>query len=1556
MTTFLPTLHYSPLPELDAEDKRGGFTSSVIVSSSTDFGTLTQPISASDTEESSFLSTGGADGQARDGRVSCAPHTDVPNAQEKKGAVDGSVPAKDALRKQTEEEDDGKKKSPRTRDRCADVGKAVSVDDAPASSSLVASTGRVLKQKTNLMKAEGDGKGSGAPGSAGSGGESNMGEYGGRPKRGTAAGRKSKGNKMSAVVGADGEVQIVMGGGNKKQQEGKEAGMAECDGGKKTSAVGDRKVSSRKESLDRSGRSIDGDSRRTEGKEREKGETKEEDEREKRRRLRAEKRTAVLLGQRKAIFEVQMVLLEGVATEGQMQVAKKILIRSEYEDVVAERANIRVCGNPRCGNALAPEFPGRRRGRYRISLREKKVYDTHAVLNYCSAECAVASKMYECSLEKEHGMELGLTELAKLVSAIKTMGSKPVGDPRGDGDAGNNQIATGQGASDAASELKTTSPVNGENEVNPSRDDDGNGDGASHRKPELHISERVSSAAQAEALSSSSTLVPTGPANAIEGYVLQNRAYPAAVIAGAAATQSKRRQGKIRKTNSSSGNDAVAAPEVRKTQRGGSSVRLALKSAEANDEHLEAKVLPWTGGPETDEATTVSPRSRRSLTNKEHLGEGSLLSERMVEAVVGQRESRRKSNRRGVMVSGSTTAAVCPDRAAEAHHVVDHLPAEPCERRRAASSVSSEGIAADSDSRKATGGELQAAEPGSIPTTAESVGKHEVEAVEQTGDDLRTLPKADEATGSGSSAAPSPPKLRSALHKEKHRVPRSVSWADHRNAPLEVVDPRDVREARVVGGCRGDAFISQWGARRPRGSQPKRYCKLEGKRRGGLRDVIIFDDALGSEMVDLGPSMSRLAQEFSAVSGKREQRNAVSGVKDEKGLVVGTDRGPPKGLPSSGARAATASNKRPVSESFSGHGDATSVKGEVAAGQGRSKRLLEVVAKGADDGRQSGGSLAGPELCSLLAEVPHGEGTATLGRGDGNDVDVVEEMGVPERTGLGFAETVKGSGAVCADGGVSNGDKREDAGRHVEDSAVRGGVKNELVGSVDGQNEASKDPDARSTASRTEMAENTEKCYDVQEDHPTKTLDLPVAEPTDRLNRGEEAAVMMSGSQTVDMCVPSTEGTEGKFCKAQPSSLEGQMGESTSAELSNGNTMRGEDATQATRCIKVEESTEVAPGQQPGEEIVTRSRDAVQTAGQIPDAGSSGSTEDTSETCGAGRASTEVERRRKGKEAVADGSGEVDDAATSLQGESRDDPRLSSAKAIAEALAQAAAAVESGDADSHEAAALAGISIMPPETSAGSEPSPLPCFSGRGELEEGLPDDQEEEGDVEDDEESLQWTTDSPYSAPSLRNGRRFDRWQKSEWYSPPPKGFQAQVSQFGTIWMSLEEWVSASTVVYLYREDVGTGNEAVLASDDLVVTGRHYPKQIVCSDGTSAEISRAFSECISRALPLVQQSLRISVPLTSIEQAMGRLIKSFSFVSPLPSLGMAQWRAVSILFVEALSIHRLPRVHEQLSRQRGLLKKAIEKTGTLESEYKAFWDLIMPWGDRKPKLNVMTA
>lgn len=131
---------------------------------------------------------------------------------------------------------------------------------------------------------------------------------------------------------------------------------------------------------------------------------------------------------KKAVLEVQLILLDGVDTDAQLYAAGRILAQSEYGDVVEERYIAKVCGYARCVNALSTE--NTRKGRFRISLSAKKVYDLEESRHFCSPACLLASKDFGSKLPLRVDVVESSEGLIEILASVRgsqyAVRSKPV--------------------------------------------------------------------------------------------------------------------------------------------------------------------------------------------------------------------------------------------------------------------------------------------------------------------------------------------------------------------------------------------------------------------------------------------------------------------------------------------------------------------------------------------------------------------------------------------------------------------------------------------------------------------------------------------------------------------------------------------------------------------------------------------------------------------------------------------------------------------------------------------------------------------------------------------------------------------------------------------------------------------------------------------------------------------------------------------------------------------------------------------------------------------------
>lgn len=120
-----------------------------------------------------------------------------------------------------------------------------------------------------------------------------------------------------------------------------------------------------------------------------------------------------------AVLKLQLSLLEGIQNQDQLFAAGSLMSRSDYEDVVTERSITNICGYPLCCNSLPSDRP--RKGRYRISLKEHKVYDLHETYMYCSSSCVVNSKAFAGSLQDKRCSVLNPEKLNEVLRLFGNM-------------------------------------------------------------------------------------------------------------------------------------------------------------------------------------------------------------------------------------------------------------------------------------------------------------------------------------------------------------------------------------------------------------------------------------------------------------------------------------------------------------------------------------------------------------------------------------------------------------------------------------------------------------------------------------------------------------------------------------------------------------------------------------------------------------------------------------------------------------------------------------------------------------------------------------------------------------------------------------------------------------------------------------------------------------------------------------------------------------------------------------------------------------------------------
>nr|KYP49456.1 RNA polymerase II-associated protein 2 [Cajanus cajan] len=267
--------------------------------------------------------------------------------------------------------------------------------------------------------------------------------------------------------------------------------------------------------------------------------------------------------------------------------------------------------------------------------------------------------------------------------------------------------------------------------------------------------------------------------------------------------------------------------------------------------------------------------------------------------------------------------------------------------------------------------------------------------------------------------------------------------------------------------------------------------------------------------------------------------------------------------------------------------------------------------------------------------------------------------------------------------------------------------------------------------------------------------------------------------------------------------------------------------------------------------------------------------------------------------------------------------RRASAEVCAIALSQASEAVASGDSDVTDAVSEAGIIILPHPHDAVEE-STL------------------EDADIlENDSVTLKWPR-----KPGISDVDFFE--SEDSWFDGPPEGFSLTLSPFATMWNALFSWISSSSLAYIY------GRGESFHEEYLSVNGREYPCKIVLEDGRSYEIKQTLASCLSRALPALVAGLRLPIPISTLEQGMGCLLETMSFVDAIPAFRTKQWQVVSLLFIDALSVCRIPALISYMTDRRALFHKVLNGSQIGMEEYEILKELVVPLG-RAPHISAQS-
>ncbi|KAK9692121.1 hypothetical protein RND81_09G242200 [Saponaria officinalis] len=269
-----------------------------------------------------------------------------------------------------------------------------------------------------------------------------------------------------------------------------------------------------------------------------------------------------------------------------------------------------------------------------------------------------------------------------------------------------------------------------------------------------------------------------------------------------------------------------------------------------------------------------------------------------------------------------------------------------------------------------------------------------------------------------------------------------------------------------------------------------------------------------------------------------------------------------------------------------------------------------------------------------------------------------------------------------------------------------------------------------------------------------------------------------------------------------------------------------------------------------------------------------------------------------------------------------DSRRFASAEACATALSQAAEAVASGQFNATDAVSEAGITVLPQHEVVDSDAYPV-------------------EDEALEERDTVKWP-----EKPDNHESDAAD--SNNSWFDKPPEGFSLALSPFAMMWNALFSWMTSSSLAYIYGRD-GSFHE-----EYMYLNGREYPSKVVLPDGCSLEIKKTLAACLARALPGLIADLKLPTPLYTLEQGLACLLDTMSFMDGLPPFRMKQWQVIVLLFIDALSVCRIPGLTPHLTSRRILIPKILNGAQISPEEYEIMKDLVIPLG-RVPQFSMQS-
>lgn len=100
-----------------------------------------------------------------------------------------------------------------------------------------------------------------------------------------------------------------------------------------------------------------------------------------------------ILNYRRKVVEFVESMLEPDIEAEQLEAGERLICQADFDDIVQERYILRICGFPLCSNKITREW----RQRYKLSVKDRKIYDVEVRKLYCSVTCMERSLKYRDS-------------------------------------------------------------------------------------------------------------------------------------------------------------------------------------------------------------------------------------------------------------------------------------------------------------------------------------------------------------------------------------------------------------------------------------------------------------------------------------------------------------------------------------------------------------------------------------------------------------------------------------------------------------------------------------------------------------------------------------------------------------------------------------------------------------------------------------------------------------------------------------------------------------------------------------------------------------------------------------------------------------------------------------------------------------------------------------------------------------------------------------------------------------------------------------------------------